>query len=435
MNHLKSLLTVLIVSICTLVSLEIGLRIVGYSLLLTKSHTNGPDDIGRNSKSIRILALGESTTATFFSPSKNGAWPERMESLLRRRGYDVKVFNEGLGGTTTPFILRKAPDYFEKYRPHIVIAMMGTNDDSSLALSNRYEEIHWFSDLRLIKLFKWTKLQLEQQSKKRPKAKGVWDNQSYPNNFWGKVEVLRKRSETHPAERIIEDIEAQFKNEEERAAAYEALGVHVLNSQYNSESHNRSALQFFKRGFELDASDMYIAFDSLGSAIQVADSQFCEAALETLSEYGRNLPDNVIYRLAICSRFVRDDQKRTQWLEQFGIELEQEENPTKKNYRILAHLVMNQNALLIAMQYPTKPVAQLKEYFEPELSASEHIYKNIVFVSNELNFNDALRKHKYEDVFVDRLRGSWGHTTDFGNQLIAESVGQEVEKLIRTKFK
>jgi acyl-CoA thioesterase I len=56
--------------------------------------------------SIRIVAFGSSETAG-YGVGSNEAWPERLEAMLRAKGYDVTVANEGVSGDTTAGMLSR----------------------------------------------------------------------------------------------------------------------------------------------------------------------------------------------------------------------------------------------------------------------------------------------------------------------------------------
>ena len=40
------------------------------------------------------------------------------------------MIDKGLGGTNSGVILSRIESYLKKYRPHMIIAMMGINDDA-----------------------------------------------------------------------------------------------------------------------------------------------------------------------------------------------------------------------------------------------------------------------------------------------------------------
>jgi hypothetical protein len=104
--------------------------------------------------------------------------------------------------------------------------------------------------------------------------------------------------------------------------------------------------------------------------------------------------------------------------------------PTRYHYHFLHEQLQRAGIHLIAMQYPTLSVEALKAYFQDEKGQLETGADDIHFVSNQQNFLEALRAKKYDEVFIDRFRGTWGHTTAFGHQLIAESALKAVREVI-----
>jgi len=86
--------------------------------------------------------------------------------------------------------------------------------------------------------------------------------------------------------------------------------------------------------------------------------------------------------------------------------------------------IFKSGSLVIAMQYPRLDINYLKE----NLKTSKN-YDRIIFLSNESNFNEALKSCKTEDIFKDMFAGSFGHCTQLGNTLIAENVAETILKL------
>ena len=92
----------------------------------TDIETRAISDSGR----IRILAIGESTTAGVPGLPED-TYPKKLEQLLVENSSTAnqfRVFNLGAPAVTTDFIAAKLPEHLERYRPHVVIAMMGIND-------------------------------------------------------------------------------------------------------------------------------------------------------------------------------------------------------------------------------------------------------------------------------------------------------------------
>ena len=112
---------------------------------------------------------------------------------------------------------------------------------------------------------------------------------------------------------------------------------------------------------------------------------------------------------------------------------------TQQNYLKLYRMLHEREIKIIVMQYPTVNINELKNYFRGD--------EDIVFVSNEENFNKALENSSYDEYFIDSFKGKYayntkiqqyspkkfGHATKRGNKLIAENVANEVLKMVEAK--
>lgn len=140
--------------VLSLIFLEIGLQ-VGSLALLSRQRSGNKIPIDADGY-YRILALGESTTAWGGKDS----WSSQLEWILNNRSSEIKfkVFNEGTSAKTTPFILTKLEDNLDKYKPHMVITMMGINDEtySSMEQGERImlNNLSWLEKSRVHKLIK-----------------------------------------------------------------------------------------------------------------------------------------------------------------------------------------------------------------------------------------------------------------------------------------
>lgn len=133
--------------------LEVGLRLTGFAILSMQR----ANSIGDYSDTYRILALGESTTSHISDIQSS--WPTELEIILnnKSKGMKFKVFNEGIPGTNTAFILGSLEENLDRYNPHMVVTMMGTNDDgNNLMYQDKTNTNITFlvEDLRLYKLIK-----------------------------------------------------------------------------------------------------------------------------------------------------------------------------------------------------------------------------------------------------------------------------------------
>jgi hypothetical protein len=69
------------------------------------------------------------------------------------------------------------------------------------------------------------------------------------------------------------------------------------------------------------------------------------------------------------------------------------------------------------MQYPVRSVEPWKKILSDNAN-----YGDIIFVSNEETYKEALRKCRYDEIFTDQFAGDFGHCTDKGNKMIAENL-------------
>jgi acyl-CoA thioesterase I len=82
--------------------------------------------INAAASSLRIVAFGDSATFGWLVPRKD-AYPAQLQTLLRKKGYDVTVENVGVPGDTTAGALRRF-DAAIAPGTDIAIVEFGTND-------------------------------------------------------------------------------------------------------------------------------------------------------------------------------------------------------------------------------------------------------------------------------------------------------------------
>ncbi|HUP57922.1 MAG TPA: GDSL-type esterase/lipase family protein, partial [Bdellovibrionota bacterium] len=136
---------------------ELVLRLAGWALLSPSRQRNAirPEDASK----LRILTLGESTTADWETPI---AWPRQLENLLSARGVPARVYNEGVPGTSTALILSRIDELLERYRPELVVSMMGINDRPDLRFDGDEGNGARGPDLRLLKVARWAKAAIQE---------------------------------------------------------------------------------------------------------------------------------------------------------------------------------------------------------------------------------------------------------------------------------
>ncbi len=129
---------------------------------------------------IVILCIGESTTAW----GGGSSWPSQLQLILNST-QEKKIFhiiNKGLVGKTTRDLLRHLKDNLDKYKPDIILAMVGLNDfrlgindyklmdgETKIPEKNRLNQsglMTFLNQLRIYKVFEWN-AEGTQSSRKR----------------------------------------------------------------------------------------------------------------------------------------------------------------------------------------------------------------------------------------------------------------------------
>jgi tetratricopeptide (TPR) repeat protein len=120
--------------IVALVSIEFFLS-ASYQIFQYRQDLYNQAKVKEEENQVRILAIGESTTAVAGNESdtllvRYTAYPTQMETILntRQSKYHFSVFNGGLMGGTTTRILDELERNITRYKPQIIVAMMGIKD-------------------------------------------------------------------------------------------------------------------------------------------------------------------------------------------------------------------------------------------------------------------------------------------------------------------
>ena len=372
-----------------LVFLELFLRVGGFLIYSIKDSNN---EIIRyvvemNSEDeYRILCLGESTTE-----NSGFSWPKQLQEILDTRSTEKKyrLFNEGRGGTNTALILSNLRKNIDKYQPDMIITMMGINDDwTKVYYKDSYEvKINlFFENIRIYRLSKLILLHLE--SKKH--SSFLKESQDYVDLGW--FYIFEKKDYIKSEQALKKAIELDSNNK----FAYEALGtlyVIIYNIE-NNLTHLGKAEQALKKASKIKTnSDLYLI--SLTKIYE--DAERYDDIRELLKDKG----------------FI---------IKNISSEEKVEKENTKHHYQLLYNITEEEGIKLVVMQYPTRDINEFKVFFDEEQQ------KDIIFVSNEKNFEEAIKKECYDEYFVDRFAletgYNFGHCTLKGNRLIAENVAK-----------
>lgn len=451
--------------------LEFFLRAGGLVYLINKNQENLSEKGGE----IRILCLGESTTAEGGIYS----WPSQLETLLsqNRSGKKFKVINQGISSTNTAFILSALENNLKKYAPDIVITMMGLNDSVD-QINIQYD--HGFSESFLggVRLYKLIRLVVENlRMQARPFLEG--------NEIEGKAIAQEKQmvngpfheSNVKPEEDIEQDPDSnnyirlgEFyqKNlmfEEAADLFYKALKKNPDNElillylgQIHRATHNfEEAEKMYKRALEINPRESAIYIEL---SRYYTDQRQSKKAERLLIQATKTIPNDQVLYIELGNRYYRTLQYEkaaeayervleinplnyfaynrlgltyshmdipTNELEGFyerkghSFSIIKDIDPeeiTRHHYNILYEKLRRRGIKLIAMQYPLTDVERLKNMFKGD--------EDIIFLGNEENFTEALASANYDEYFIDRCYKYFGHANPKGNQLIAANVASVI---------
>jgi len=415
------LLTTLII----LLTLEGGLRLLKYSFI----HQQNKDNIihHQDSKSLRILTLGESTTADNFPDNSIISWPRRLEKLLKERGINARVYNEAMPATTTHFILKKLPEQLEHYRPHLVIAMMGVNDPPNMWLKEKESRdfIDLLLNLRIAKLSR--KIIEELQRKSQPKI--------HKSNHLGikKRKMIIQLSKEGKIDQAFQLFETELSNKTdlEKAIFCAYISRELLPSwKGKPKDFEPSFLWALKSSdFSLFVSWIPERVAMLSNMLSFINEDYkikgCYHLLKKIKEVNYNPSGPLLSYLASCST-EKNSLEWERFFSSFNLAVNEKraDNATQNNYLQIYNLLSKNKITLYAMQYPVMPlkklISKLIDY------TSSHIF----FISNQKNFQKVIQQDGHDSLFIDLFAQSFGHTNNRGHELIAENA---LEALLKTK--
>lgn len=398
---------IIILFFATILTIEIGMRIIGYSLYAIHNF----HDVEIDRSSFRILAIGESTTDDFWAGKPPGPWPRQLETMLKAKGQKVQVFNEGHAGYKTQLLLSKIDHWIEQYRPHVVISMMGVNDSGHISYIGEPSGINDFiNQIKVVKLIRWT---------------------------FGALRDVRYKKLVYQS-RLSEELKMNFLNQFKR----DGLKVTLANIERNySPCNTAEIMRYIARKIEPHAgynqmpetmsliegaltrcpqqAQNLFWYYAFGTKRRIEERYWCFKNLDIIHQIGTNLDHNILSSMEPCLDKPKLKRELAYLYENKGIAVtEWRKSATDQSYQKLFEKLKSKDIHYIAMQYPTLDIDSLRDRFTG-VSFSE---KEISFVDNNQNFKDALKERAYNEIFSDRFQGSWGHTTFYGHSLIAKRL-------------
>jgi tetratricopeptide (TPR) repeat protein len=446
--------------------LEGLLRLAGVGFLWVQNARN-QDALDRPG-TYRVLCLGESTTA-LGGPT---AYPAQLEQILNDTvgGERFTVVNRGVPGINSAGILADLPGNLDRYRPHAVVAMMGINDRPGIEARFQVGD-SW----RVVKLFKLLLVLARERGEDVPDPCAPCSSHCRPGRrpldfasrsaLQDRVRIRQGRRPDDPA-RLLDLTTLQL--EAGKFSAAERSARRVLGVEPNSvqglltlaeaqvmQGHFDDADAAFRRALEIAPDSEMVRCK--GASLYALTRRFDDAAAalaEVLERNGHHehtrgyLSSVELFRAGVYEREGRLDEAEralTKLLEAGGRpsliygqlgriaekqgrmeharryrERSVEESvvasgiSTRRTYRALEAELDRRGILLVALQYPLRPLSALKSLLADQ--------PGVLFVDAERPFRDALEHAPYEHYFSDRFAGDFGHFTPAGARLLADQV-------------
>lgn len=457
-----------------LVLLEIGLRAGGFILASLQERANRRSL--QKKDAYRILCLGESTTAR--------AYPVQLKEILNAKsgGQTFAVIDEGRDGTNTGIIVSELEDKLEKYKPDLVITMMGINDDAhTIQFGGSYEgggSKVFIKNLRTYKAIKILGENISSRiraikglrkmrrvgkeadtlvSQANDKTNGVERNyldelKSEPETYEKYVELARFYRSLGRYQEAKEICHKAININPENIVAYLELANSIRDSRLNNsraEEAYKEVIKLFPddcRGYQslaifykyqkrfdeakrlyeqlLELTPNYLAYLDLGWCYEREEKY--EQAEKLYKKALEMDPENDQAYGAIATCYLEQGKyESAQQAYSIAEKLRLGRYPpnTIHNYRKLVKIVLERGIPLLVVQYPVRSIKPLKKILGED--------KRIFFVDNERVFKEALKKGKYKDYFMDNVGGDFGHCTIKGDRLLAGNITDTIlEKIV-----
>lgn len=419
----QRIIAVLVGLLVAAVLVEGGLRLFGRAFHWRQDRQNAEALDGL--VDVRILCVGESTTALGGTAS----YPSQLEDVLvARSGRRVQVINAGVPGGDSGDILGVLPAQLERYRPHLVVAMMGANDvpgeDGETVGQGRPVTPYQLRTRRLGTLLLEEFLgRVEPGPPSPPRGMEAMPVGTSTVEDAGLSRPIVPGSCGRALPRLRALLEVEPENQElvtGLAICLEALGqVEDARRAYAGVlAQDPVGLRAYARLAERDPENtsefvrLSARYDRLAPSAEVGALLARAIRVDPANPY-------LLARLATHqARLGHGDVAARLEAAAAAAYRAADDSMTRRNHRALKALLDERGVRLVAVQYPTRSLDLLARYFEPS--------EGVILVDNEAVFRRALEAEPFDALFSDDCYGGFGHGTARGNRLLAESVAAAI---------
>ena len=405
-------------------------------------------------KDIKILAIGESTTA--LGPPGINSWPKELEKLLNTDSEfapHITVFNEGIPSVDSLYFAEQLPFFIHKYQPDLIISMLGINNSARIFLNPK-----WYYQIKIVKLYFWLndflnndKIEVDIHLRKK-----IWQDfrsflQRHTNHSLRSIRSFceKEKKKVSPNEHwLIDDV------------------IVEILTQISQSGPPRNNYEYLKIGTQIPLQNYQILslpfFENLLK--QKSVGQRAGEALFLLTPPTNLDPRAKAFRQFLFKHYNRISEPRAKAAVLRAISLNPElyskvrsaysfsttiGQSYQANYHQIVEIANSANIPIFLVQYPQLPLQWLKSIFENEITGTKEgwfcddwvigkklasHFKNLNFVSNENIREQCLLTNSkcYADTFhlcPSHPEYSFGHAASAKvNQLIAQNIYREIKK-------
>lgn len=435
------------------VGLELSMRFTGWTIIETQSYGNQSPDF-TDPKEIRIITLGESTTAQLFSERAFDSWPRQLQTELNKKfsGFNFKVFNLAVPAINTSQILMSLTEKYDGIKPALVISMMGINDTSYIDIAD--SNVNVTRNLRITKLYHY----LRDSFSRPPLACGRFENQE--EIYSAVYSVVKKREEQFNG--LFDTYADKFKDNLPYLnmfigdALYGQAGQLMINCsgeclKYVDKLYAQSFDFLQKTLADCPTEPLALKIFLFNSHNVKKESLGAKAIKDALA--AGYTPDEETFGHIMTFAHPNDPEDpilQYSRKKSFLITTGRAYLMTKKNYLRLAEFTKSKGVIWAVMSYPTTKVESMMNLFNPGLKESyanfyaslydDRLKKDVVpekyndfyFVTNE-NFSEYVGKSTYSEYFTDNFcfpnKCKFGHTTTLGHAKITQNILEQLSPL------
>ncbi|MDD5102747.1 MAG: hypothetical protein PHH62_07195 [Endomicrobiaceae bacterium] len=421
-----------------LISLEVLLQLSSFVITqANKINNNKSVKIINDREQIKILCIGESTTFAQY--------PKQLVDYLNTHiNKDFVVIDCGVPGTNVENIASRIDEQIRMYDPNIVISMMGANDAKlkSTPIYKKYK-------LKTVELFMLIKRHIESLAAEKLYADA--NNTDYsklvdsyfqtgnqpiqlikivnnnPNNIKATealVSIYRMRKDYSNVEKYAGKFLTTNPSVTDMFILFMLTDVYIQQKKYNLADNLILSILISDKINE-EQKNEYLS--------KVVESYISFSTTDELTRYYNLLVDNKIQTIILDDlyKYLKKNKASVKYYtyanrySKIGQVPDFDTEEIKKSYLLFAQKLIDKNIVYICMGYPTISIETFRNFFK-----NTKLNDKIVFVSNENNFKEKLETMPYYELFVDNFGGTFGHCTNFGNQLIAENVGKKIIEIV-----